>query len=346
MKIDEQSILDEWKLYTLTNKQGMKVSFLNFGGIITRMLVPNKDGIMENVVLSYKNYEDYKENPNFFGALVGRVAGRVQDASFTIHDETYHLEANEGVHHLHGGSKGLNQVIWGTSPFQTDDAVGVTLTHTSVDGTGGYPGTVNMTVTYSLNNNNEFTIDYAATSDKDTALTLTNHSYFNLSGNLADTVHEHYVSMDSSQFVELDEALIPTGKIRDVAGTTFDFQSGKKIADGIHSTDTQNIIATNGYDHYFIFDHKRQESLVVKHDNSGRIMKMKTNQPGMVMYSGNALTNDLELTEGMSKPYLGVCFETQASPASLHHEGFPSVLLRANEKYEKQTTFTFSADSQ
>lgn len=344
MKINEQKVLNQWKLYTLINNQGMKVSFLNFGGIITEILVPNKDGVMENVVLGYKNYEDYESNPNFFGAIVGPVAGRIQDASFTANDQTYNLEANEGAHHLHGGSEGLHQVIWETETFQTDQTVGVTLTHTSVDGEGGYPGNLAITVTYTLNDQNEFTIDYHATTDKDTALAMTNHSYFNLSGDLAKTIHQHHVSIDSSQFVELDQDLIPTGNIVDVTDTSFDFRSGRKIADGIESTSTQNVIASHGYDHYFIFDQKKKDNLVVIDDQSGRIMKMKTNQPGMVMYSANGLTSGLELTAKKSEPYLGVCFETQASPASLHHEGFPSVCLKANETYAKQTTFSFSTN--
>lgn len=344
MQIDTKDILNKWKQYTLTNDQGMKVRLLNFGGIITEIIVPNKDGVMENVVLGYKNYEDYENNPNFFGAIVGRIAGRIQDASFTIKDKTYTLEANEGVHHLHGGSSGFHQVIWETGFFQTDDTVGVKLTHTSPDAEGGYPGNVDITVTYTLTNKNELILDYSGSTDKDTALTLTNHSYFNLSGNLANTIRQHHVSIDSSKFVELDQDLIPTGEILNVANTPFDFRNGRKIADGIESTSTQNIIADHGYDHYFMFDQQKQENLIVKDDHSGRVLKMNTNQPGMVMYSGNGLTNDLDLAEGKSKPYLGVCFETQASPASLHHEGFPSVLLKANERYEKQTVFSFELE--
>lgn len=342
MKITTQDILNKWKLYTLTNKQGMEVSFLNFGGIITEVIVPNQDGLMENVVVRCKDYQDYEDNSNYFGAITGRVAGRIQDASFSMNDETYTLEANEGVHHLHGGSKGLNQVIWNADTGQTDETVYATLSHTSPDGEGGYPGNVDITVTYTLNNHNEFTIDYVASTDQDTALTLTNHSYFNLSGDLKQTIHNHHVIMDSSKFVELDEDLIPTGKILDVENTTFDFREGRQLVDGIESTAHQNLIATNGYDHYFIFDHKKQNQVVVKEEQSGRTLAIQTNQPGIVMYSGNAISEGLDLVTGrQSKPHLGVCFETQSSPASLHHEDFPSILLKADEKYEKQTVFSF-----
>ena len=344
MKIETKDILNKWKLFTLTNKQGMKVSLLNFGGIITEIIVPNKDNVMENVVLGFKDYADYENNENFFGAITGRVAGRIQDASLTLNGELYPLDANEDNHHLHGGFGGLHQVLWDAEPFQADDKVGVKLTHLSPDGDGGYPGNVEITVTYTLNNDNEFSIDYAASTDKTTALTLTNHSYFNLSGNLHETIHNHHITMDSSVFVELDEELIPTGKKLDVTGTTFDFRSGRKLADGMNATSTQHKVADGGYDHYFIFDQDKADKVIVKDAYSGRTLKVKSDQPGIVLYTGNGLTDELELLEGQSKQYLGVCLETQSSPASLHHKDFPSVILEPNEKYEKQTTFSFSAE--
>lgn len=344
MNIETKDILNKWKLYTLTNNQGMKVSLLNFGGIITEVIVPNKDGIMENVVLGFKDYANYENNENFFGAITGRVAGRIQDAELTIDGKLYPLDKNEGNHHLHGGFGGLHQVLWDTEPFKNDDTIGVKLSHLSPDGDSGHPGNVDITVTYTLNNDNEFKINYEASTDQTTALTLTNHSYFNLSGNLHETVHHHHVTMDSSQFVELDEELIPTGKKLDVTGTTFDFREGRNLSDGIGSSSTQHKVADGGYDHYFLFDQNKEDKVVVKNNHSGRILKVSTDQPGIVMYTGNGLTDDLELLEGKSKQYLGVCLETQSSPASLHHDDFPSVILKPNEKYEKQTTFSFSTE--
>lgn len=342
MKLEKQGILNKWTLYTLTNNNDMSVSFLDFGGIITKINVPNRHKTLENIVLGFQNYADYETNPNFLGAIVGRVAGRIQDSSFTLDGTTHFLEANEGVHHIHGGSQGFHQVIWTATPFQTDDTVGVTLTHTSPDGEGGYPGTVEIAVTYTLTNNDELIIDYYGTTDKTTALTLTNHSYFNISGNLADTIHNHHVTMDADEFVELDKDLIPTGRKIHVANTPFDFRDGRNLTDGVTSTSFQNLVADHGYDHYFIFNQNKQKNISVKDETSGRKMEIRTNQPGVVMYTANTLEEDLELTEGKSKPYLGVCFETQASPASLHHEDFPTVVLSANEKYEKQTVFSFS----
>ncbi|WP_370569624.1 aldose epimerase family protein [Sporosarcina sp. BP05] len=339
-----QDILNKWKLYILTNDNGMKVSFLNFGGIITDISVPNRHNQLENVVLGYKNYLDYEKNSNFFGAIIGRVAGRIQDSSFTIEDQTYTLVANEGDHHLHGGDGGFHQVVWQTTPFHTDDKVGVKLTHMSLDGEGGYPGTIEVSVTYTLTNNNELILDYSGTSDKTTALTMTNHSYFNLNGNLAATIHNHHVTIESNEFVELDTDLIPTGKKIHVVNTPFDFRTERKLVDGINSLSAQNRVANHGYDHYFILKQTNQPNICVKEETSGRVMTIKTTQPGVVMYTSNTLEDDLELAEGKSKPYLGVCFETQASPASLHHEGLPPVILRANGLYEKQTVFSFSIE--
>src|SRR5690625_3077914 len=179
MNIETKEILNKWKLYTLTNDQGMKVSFLNFGGIITEILVPDKNGTFENVVVGYKDYADYEDNSNFFGAITGRVAGRIEGASFTIDGENYSLEANDGDNHLHGGTYGFHQILWDGEPSETNDSVSVALTHTSPDGDGGYPGKIEVSVTYTLNNNNEFSIKYEATTDKTTPLTITNHSYFN-----------------------------------------------------------------------------------------------------------------------------------------------------------------------
>jgi len=344
MKIESQDILNKWKLYTLLNDNGMKISFLNYGGIITDISVPNRNNELENVVLGYKNYSDYEDNPNYFGAIIGRVAGRIRNASFTIQNQTYSLDANEGGHHLHGAGGGFHQVIWQSSSFQTDDKVGVTLSHRSLDGEGGYPGTIEVSVTYTLTNNNELILDYSGTSDTTTVLTMTNHSYFNLSGNLTASIHNHHVTMESNEYVELDKELIPTGSKINVENTPFDFRSGRKLIDGINSVSAQNKVANHGYDHYFILNQSQQQNIRVKEDTSGRVMAIKTNQPGVVMYTSNTLDEGLNLTAGKSKPYLGVCFETQASPASLLHEGFPTVILVANELYDKQTVFSFGVE--
>ncbi|MFD2044794.1 aldose epimerase family protein [Ornithinibacillus salinisoli] len=344
MYIETEKTSNNWKQYTLSNDSGMQVSVLDYGGIITKVIVPNKHGEMENVVLGYKNIQDYENDPNFFGAIIGRVAGRIQSSSFQLDQQTFNVDRNEGKNHLHGGMKGFHQVIWNVEPFQAADMVGLKLHHVSPNGEGGYPGELHVNVTYKLTNQNQFIIEYDAISDKKTALALTNHSYFNLTGNLKDTIHHHTVTIDSDQFIELNEELMPTGKKIDVADTPFEFQNGRMLKDGLNEEFAHNQIVGGGYDHYFIFNQRNKEAVRVQEEMSGRTMHISTNQPGMVMYTSNALEKGLKLIEGESRRYLGVCFETQGSPASLHHDGFPSIVLQANQVYKKQTIFTFDID--
>lgn len=330
-----------WKEYTLINQTGMAVSILDFGGIITRIMAPDRDGKLENVVIGFKNYEDYLDNPGYLGALIGRVAGRIDNASFEIDDKTYQLPPNEGNHHLHGGEPGFHKSIWRVLPFENKEEVGLTLNLKSKDKENGYPGNLDMTVTYTLHNDNVFTITYEGFSDHKTVLTATNHSYFNLSGDLKSDIRSHEVTLNSSNFVELDEELIPTGNMLDVDNTVFDFRIGRPIIDGTTSEWKQNLVANHGYDHYFIFDDTEKENIVVRDHESGRRLTVKTDQPGVVMYTSNNLPEGLVLREGKSRKYLGVCLETQASPASIHHAGFPSVWLDKGETYFKKTSFIF-----
>jgi len=349
MKIDTQDIQVKesgiWKKVTLTNNNGVVVSFLNYGGIITEILAPDKHGNLENIVLAYQDYNQYISNPGFLGALIGRVAGRISGASFELDGKTYHLEANEGEHTLHGGPNGFNQVLWDVETFEFNNEVYARLTYTSPDGEGGFPGNVEAVVTYTLNNDNQFIINYVTNADQKTPVTLTNHAYFNLSGNAKSTLHQHEVTLDSSQFVELDGELIPTGKILDVEGTVFDFRKGRLLKDGFNPDAIQNRIVGDGYDHYFLFDQERDVQAIVKEKTSGRILTVKTSQPGVVMYTSNNLDEGLELTAGVTEQYLGLCLETQGSPASLHHDGFPNIIQEAGEVHTTQTVFSFGVEA-
>lgn len=331
-----------WNEYTLKNDNGMSVSFLDFGGIITSIVTPDKDGNFENVVLGFDDYKDYLNNSNYFGALIGRVSGRIANSTFSLNGKEYKLPENEGKHHLHGGPVGLHSIIWQVELVETATSTGAVLYHTSLDGDAGYPGTIKYKVSYTLTNDNAFTIDYEAFSDQDTILSLTNHSYFNLTGNLKETVLNHEVKLDASQFVELDQELIPTGRLLPVTDTVFDFTNGRKLADGVNSGDPQNKVASDGYDHFFVFDHKAEENVVVTEPTSGRKLTVKTNQPAMVLYTGNSVDDSCTLKERQSEKYLGVCLETQSTPASLSYPGFPSIQLAKNEAYRHTTTFTFS----
>ncbi|MCP3740745.1 aldose epimerase family protein [Rossellomorea sp. BNER] len=345
MHIDTQTVQvhgqSPWTLYRLKNDHGMNVDFFNYGGIITKILVPDRNGSFENVVLGYENYEDYVENRGFLGALIGRVAGRIKNATFEIDGKMYQLDKNEGEHHLHGGKNGFHQALWEATPFQSDEKVGVKLTHHSKDGEEGYPGNVIVEVTYSLTNDNQFVIDYQANTDQITPLTLTNHSYFNLSGNAKRTIHDHQVSLDSSQLVELDHQLIPTGKWMCVSGTTYDFRKKRKLREGFTYKAQQHEVANGGYDHYFLFDKKAEHDIVLEDQEAGRSMTIQTDQPGVVMYTSNILPEGMSLSEGETRKYAGICLETQSSPASLHDKGFPNVLVTPDTPYHKQTVFTF-----
>ncbi|MFD1848592.1 aldose epimerase family protein [Oceanobacillus bengalensis] len=349
MKIDIKEVKPTndqvWKKATLMNDHGMTVSLLNYGGIITEILVPDKDGKTENVVLAYKNLEQYLTNPGYLGAIVGRVAGRIPGAAFELNGKTYQLESNEDEHCLHGGANGFNHALWEIEPKALSDEVMVKLIHKSADGEGGFPGNVEAEVTYTLNNQNQLIINYTAYTDQMTPLTLTNHTYFNLSGDTKSTINRHEVTMDSEQFVELDEELIPTGKLLNVQGTTFDFRNGRRLEDGFNDDFIQNQVAGCGYDHYFIFANEKEEKAIVKDENSGRKLTIKTNQPGVVMYTSNNLVEGLELTEGVTKKYLGLCLETQGSPASLHHKGFPNIIREEGEVNKTQTIFSFGVES-
>ncbi|WP_010094934.1 aldose epimerase family protein [Ornithinibacillus scapharcae] len=345
MDIKIKQLQDNWRVYQLINQNGMMVEVLNFGGIITKVLTPDKNGQVQNVVLGYQNHLDYQSDKNFFGALIGQVAGRIQDASFQLNGKTYTVDKNEGNNHLHGGKHGLHKVIWDVEPFHNQHSVGVHLTYIIHEKGQGYPGNVSLHVTYALTNENQLSLEYKATTDKPTVLALTNHSYFNLSGNIRETIHNHQVSINSSKILELDKSLIPTGSLLDVTNTTFDFRSSRPLTDGISGDHIQHKIVGDGYDHYFIFDQQKEESVTVKEPTSGRMMTIETNQPGMVMYTANNELSNFKYKDGSSSKYLGVCFETQGTPASLHHDNLPSIILNKDETYYQKTVFTFSADS-
>ena len=341
LKMTKEKIRDNWYEFTISN-QDMSVSFLNFGGIITKIMVPDRFNHKENIVLCYQDYSDYEQNPYYLGAIIGRVAGRIKNASVQINGSEFALDKNEHPHHLHGGKDGFHHVLWDVKSFHHEDGIGVVFTYMSPDGEGGYPGNLNVAVTYTLTNNNQFQIDYEATTDKETILTLTNHSYFNLSGNLKNTVDDHEVTIDSKQVIELDKDLIPLKIIKNVADTEFDFRKGRLLHDGFVSQNEQNQLVGNGYDHYFLFEKAHANEVLVKDRASGRVMKIQTDEAGLVMYTSNTMDQDILLNDGhISKNHLGVCFEAQSPPASLWIKGLPPISLLPNEPYKKQTRFSF-----
>ncbi|AZU60444.1 aldose epimerase family protein [Neobacillus mesonae] len=329
--------------YTLANDAGMSVSCLNFGCVITKIMVPDRHGSVENVVLGFDRLEEYLEWSPYFGAVVGRVAGRIKGARFELDGKAYTLAANEEPNHLHGGKKGFSSVIWEVETFVEDDAIGVKFSYHSPDGEEGYPGNLETTVTYLLNNDNELKVTYVAMTDQKTPVTLTNHSYFNLSGNVKSDCAKHRLQLDNDRFLELGSDLLPTGRMLNAADTPFDFRSGRNLIDGIQAKHPQNLLVGNGYDHPLLFANEGENTILLSDDQSGRKLTVRTNQPCVVLYTSNQLEGPFSISGVQARNYLGVCLETQGFPDAVHHPEFPSVILSPKEKYYQETTYRFSS---
>lgn len=320
----------------------MEVTCLNYGCIITKIIAPDRDGNYENIVLGFKEFTPYITNEPYFGAVIGRVAGRISGASFELNGTTYTLHKNENGNHLHGGIKGFHRVIWDAATFEIGDETGVLFSYTSRDGEEGYPGKVDVQVTYTLNNRNELTIAYRAISDRDTPLNLTNHTYFNLSGNLKRDILNHQLKIKSDQFLELNQELIPTGMFLDVTDTPFDLRAGKVMKEGIEANHPQIALAGQGYDHPFLLNAHHDHEIILFDPESGRMLTVETDETGVVVYTGNQLPDGVDIYGVRSRKYLGVCLETQGLPDAVHHPHFPSWILRAGEVYSSVTRYKFS----
>ncbi|MCT8137120.1 galactose mutarotase [Anaerobacillus sp. CMMVII] len=325
--------------YTIKNDHGMKVSFINYGCIVTEISVPDANGLFENVVLGFDNLEDYLNFSPFFGAICGRVAGRIGRAEFELNGKTYQLAKNDGENHLHGGRVGFDKVIWNA---EIEDSSTVKFSRTSLSGEEGYPGNLAMDVTYSLTNENELNITYHGVSDEDTIVNVTNHSYFNLSGDLKTDILDHELQLKSDKFIELGNDLIPTGEVLPVENTPFDFRNGRKIRDGVNSEFHQNVLVGNGYDHPFLLNEHHQKEIILRDLSSGRELIIETDEPCVVFYSGNMLQDHYQINGIQSKKHLGLCLETQGPPDAIHHPNFSTSILKKGETYSRSTRYTFS----
>lgn len=328
-------------LFTIKNDSGMEVSCIDYGCIITKVLIPDRDGKLENVVLGFDSVEDYQRYSPYFGAVVGRVAGRIKGGQFQLDGKSYTLPQNENENHLHGGEKGFSQVLWDAEMIRRENEAGVAFSYTSPDGEEGYPGTLKIKVIYLLTNENELKISYDAVTDSKTLLDVTNHTYFNLSGDLKRDVLDHVIQMKSDRFLELNEELLPTGEIIDVEGTPFDLRNGRKIREGVESEHPQNILAGNGYDHAFLLNASNHEEIVLADEESGRQIVVETDQPAVVFYTGNQLGDDFDIRGTRSRKHLGACLETQGPPDSIHHPNFSQAVLDKDENYHSTTTYSF-----
>ena len=330
--------------YTFQNAKGMSISIINYGGIITKIEVPDKDGVIKDVALGFDNFTGYTGAHPYFGALVGRYGNRIAAGQFNIDDEKYQLDINNKPNSLHGGLTGFDKRIWDVKTTRIDQTNGITLSGRSKDGDQGFPGNLDVTVSYLLNDDNELIINYHAVTDKPTIINLTNHSYFNLKGNGEGDVLGHEVQLMADRFTPVDETLIPLGEYRSVAGTPFDFNKSTSIGSRINE-ENQQINFGGGYDHNWILNDQRGDlslAATVYEPVSGRFMEVLTTEPGIQFYTGNFLDG----TSGKSgKPYhprYGFCLETQHYPDSPNQEDFPSTILRPGETYESQTVYRFS----
>lgn len=331
--------------YTLVNNSGMSVSCLNYGCIITKILVPDRNGNIENVVLGFEQFEDYVDLSPYFGSVVGRVAGRINRASFELDGEVYQLTPNEDPNHLHGGKKGFNSVIWKTETIEAENAIGLKFFYHSPNGEEGYPGNLDTTITYYLNNHNELSITYEARTDQKTIVNLTNHSYFNLSGNLKRDCTEHILQLESERFLELGSDLIPTGRMIEAYNTPFDFNHGRLLNSGMKSSHPQNVLAGNGYDHPLLFTKKGENTVMLSEKESGRTLLVTTDQPCVVLYTGNKLEGPYSIYGVRARNHLGVCLETQGLPDAINHPDFPSIVLTPEEVYSATTKYRFFSNT-
>jgi aldose 1-epimerase len=334
-------------LYTLTNASGMEVRAITYGGIVLSLRVPDRDGKLGDVVLGHDALTGYEKNPPYFGAIIGRYGNRIARGEFTLDGQAYKLATNNGPNALHGGLKGFDKVVWKAESFKNDKGVGVVFSYTSPDGEEGYPGTLKATVTYTLSDANQLTFDYHAVTDKATPINLTQHSYFNLAGDGAGDVLAHELTLSASHFTPVDSTLIPTGEIRKVEGTPFDFRTATAIGARIEADDEQ-IRLGGGYDHNFVIDRKEGDSLVLAarvHElTSGRVLEVSTSEPAVQFYTGNFLDGSITGKGGHAyKRRNGFCLETQHYPDSPNRTDFPSTILRPGQEYRSRTVYAFSA---
>ena len=327
-------------LYTLTNKNGMIVRITNYGGIVTSIIVPDKNGNFGDVVLGYDNLDGYLDKTPYFGAIVGRYANRIAKGKFTLDGKEYTLATNNGPNHLHGGIKGFDKVIWDAESFENENEIGLKLHYLSNDGEEGYPGNLDVIVRYTLTNDNELKIDYRATTDKATPVNLSHHGYFNLAGGVSPEsfrdVLEQVLWIDADKYTVVDETLIPTGELRDVTGP-MDFRIPEKVGSRIAKVE-------GGYDHNYVLNNHGKYALVatLSDSTSGRIMEVFTSEPGLQFYSGNFLDGTITGKNGIVyKKHYGLCLETQHFPDSPNQPDFPNTILRPGEVYTQETVYKF-----
>ena len=328
--------------FILSNNNGMEIRIITYGGIITSWTAPDKNGNYKDIVLGYNTLAEYEAETPYFGALIGRYGNRIAKGKFSLDNQEYTLAVNNGVNHLHGGLKGFDKVVWDAKTIVSDSTVSLELSYLSKDMEEGYPGNLETKVTYTLNNKDELSVNYEATTDKPTIVNLTQHSYFNLTADFNKDILGHELVINADSFLPVDKTLIPTGEFRDVTGTPFDFKTSKAI--GTH-IDNENIQLKNGlgYDHCWVLNDQDNGVRFVAsayEPVSGRLLEVFSDEPGIQFYSGNFLDGTLpSKNKGMYQHRTGFCLETQHYPDSPNQKNFPSVILKPGEKYKSKTVF-------
>lgn len=340
---DGQSV----EIYTLRNRHGMEARITNYGGIVVSLTAPDRDLKFADVVLGYNSLDDYMNPPfPYFGAIIGRYGNRIAKGRFTLNGVEYKLAVNNGENHLHGGIRGFDKAVWAAQQIRSAAGPALALTYLSKDGEEGYPGNLRVRVVYTLTHNNELKIDYTASTDKDTVTNLTHHSYFNLAGEGNGDILDHRVVLKASRFVPTDAGSIPTGELKNVAGTPFDFLSAHTIGQRINQDD-QQLKFGNGYDHTWVINGRGdvlRQAASVYEPTTGRVMEVWTTEPGVQFYTGNFLDGSRPGKSG--KPYprrSGFCLETQHYPDSPNRPNFPTTTLRKGASYRSTTIYRFSS---
>ena len=327
--------------YTIRNSRGVTMHVITYGGIITSLRVPDRTGHVDDIVLGFDSLSGYLKDSPYFGAIVGRYANRIAKGRFTLDGKTYQLPVNNGQNSLHGGTRGLDKVVWKAKPFEHATSAGLVLSYVSPDGDQGYPGALSLRVTYTLNDADELAIEYHATTNKATPVNLSQHSYFNLTGAQRDVLG-HVVQIAASRYTPVDTTLIPTGELASVAATPFDFRTPTAIGARIAEPNEQLKIA-GGYDHNWVLDGSGMRHVArVVEPTTGRTIDVATDQPGLQFYTGNFLDGTITGKGGRVYGHrFAFCMETQHFPDSPNHTSFPSTILRPGKAFDSRTVFTF-----
>jgi aldose 1-epimerase len=335
-------------IFTMTNSHGVEIRATNYGGLIVSVKTPDRNGRFDDIVLGYDSLAGYLRDTPYFGALVGRYGNRIAKGTFTLDGTTYHLAINNGPNALHGGLRGFDKVVWAATPFQNATGVGLVLTYTSADMEEGYPGALSTKVTYTLTNQDQLVVDYAATTTRATPVNLTQHSYWNLAGDGSRDILGHVLMIDADAITAVDTTLIPTGELMPVGGTPFDFRTPTAIGARIDQKQNQQIRFGGGYDHNWVLNRRgaAADSMVhavrVVEPTTGRSMDIYTMEPGVQFYTGNFLDGSITGKQGHIYHYrYGLALETQHFPDSPNHPTFPSTILRPGQQYHTRTMFTF-----